>query len=95
MIIISGKLYVEKALRDKRVFDHQEMVRRARRHPGCLDLIIAADPIEEDRINDFEQWESEEVLADWRKVANPPRFTFDQERSNVQKHLVSRSAPPF
>jgi quinol monooxygenase YgiN len=80
MIIIAGKLYVSEDVRDQRVADHLDLVARARRQPGCLDLVIAADPLEGDRINNFEVWASEQHLADWRKIANPPKFTYDRER---------------
>ncbi len=95
MLIVSGKLYVDHRTRDELVAAHQEMVARARKQPGCLDLVIGADPLEPDRINLFEHWESEQHLADWRKIANPPELEFDRKRANVQKHQISSSAPPF
>src|SRR5260221_3186135 len=95
MIIIAGKPYVSEDVRDQCVADHLDLVARARRQPGCLDLVIAADPLEGDRINNFEVWASEQHLADWRKIANPPKFTYDRERSDVQKHEITRSGPPF
>lgn len=95
MLIIAGKLYVDAADRDQVVADNLEMVARARRQPGCLDLVIAADPTEADRINNFELWESERHLADWRAIANAPKLDFDRERSDVQKHQISGSGPPF
>lgn len=95
MIIISGKVYVNAKERDEWVAQHQEMVARARKQPGCLDLVIAADPLEKDRYNVYEAWESEEHLAEWRKIANPPNSRFDPERAEVQKHQISESGPPF
>lgn len=82
-------------VRDEWVAQHQEMVARARNQSGCLDLVIAADPLENDRYNVYEAWESEEQLAEWRKIANPPESRFDPERVEVQKHHVSESGPPF
>ncbi|ELZ04944.1 putative quinol monooxygenase [Natrialba asiatica] len=95
MIIISGKVYVDTKVRDEWVAQHQEMVARARKQPGCLDLVIAADPLEENRYNIYEAWESEEHLDEWRKVANPPESQFDPERVEVQKYQVSESGPPL
>lgn len=95
MIIISGRSYVDGEIRDEYVEQHQEMVARAREQPGCLDLVIAADPLEEDRYNIYEAWESEKHLDEWRKVANPPESQFDPERVEVQKHQISESGPPL
>jgi quinol monooxygenase YgiN len=95
MIIISGKVYVDKDKRDESVAQFTALMARARKHPGCLDLVVAADPLETDRINNYEAWESEEALEKWRKVADAPNLLFDEERSNVQKHQVSKSGPPF
>ncbi len=95
MIIISGKVYVDEPKRDEYVRECRDLIIRARKYPGCLDLVITADPLEADRINNYEAWESEEALEKWRKVADAPNLPFDKERSDVQKHRVSESAPPF
>jgi quinol monooxygenase YgiN len=95
MIIISGKIYVDEDKRDKYVAQFSDLMQRARKHPGCLDLVIAADPLEADRINNYEAWESEDDLEKWRTVANAPDLPFDKERSEVQKHQVSASGLPF
>ena len=95
MIIISGKIYVDKNKRDEYIAECTDLMARARKHPGCLGLVIAADPLETDRINNYEAWESEEALEKWRKVADAPSLAFDKERSDVQKHKVSESGPPF
>jgi len=34
----------------------------ARKTPGCLDFVVAADPIEEGRVNVDESWSSEAEL---------------------------------
>ncbi|MGI8874630.1 MAG: hypothetical protein ACR2KP_09930 [Egibacteraceae bacterium] len=36
-----------------------------------MELVIAADAIEADRVNLFEQWDSEQRLAAWQAVADP------------------------
>ena len=95
MIIISGKIYVDEDRREKYIAEFTDLMARARKHEGCIDLVIAADPLEGDRINNYEAWESEEALQKWRKVANAPSLPFDKERSNVQKHQISKSVSPF
>ena len=95
MLIVSGKVYVDRETRDEYVAAFQEMVARAREHPGCLDMVIAADPLEPDRVNMYERFETEQHLADWRKVAKGPKARFDRKRSDVQKHQISSSGSPF
>ena len=38
-------------------------LRQARTEPGCLDYVVAADPVEPGRVNVYERWESKEHLA--------------------------------
>jgi Antibiotic biosynthesis monooxygenase len=94
MLIIAGKVYVDPQERDKWVEAHYDVIKRARAAPGCLDLYVSADPVEADRVNIFELWESEERLAGWRAVADPP----PQPKilaGDVQKHRISSSGAPF
>ena len=43
----------------------------------------------------IEVWRSEAALEAWRKISNPPNTGIAIEGGNVEKHYVSRSAPPF
>ena len=94
MLIIAGSLYLHPEDRDKWVEAHLEIVQRARSRHGCIDLYLSADPVEADRVNMFEQWESEEHLEAWRAAADPPPKP-EILRANVQKHQISASGPPF
>lgn len=58
MIIVSGNIRTDPAERDDYVVGCRHVITLARQAPGCLDFHITADPIEPDRINIFEQWES-------------------------------------
>ena len=73
MIIIAGHTLTESGGRDAAVRAFGEMLERARKHDGCLDLAISADPLDADRINVFELWRDQESLDAWRKVAKGPR----------------------
>jgi quinol monooxygenase YgiN len=66
MIIVSGKLYVAAGRRDAFLARSLESIVAARRAPGCLDFVVAADPIEHDRVNVYEEWESESELESFR-----------------------------
>jgi quinol monooxygenase YgiN len=59
MVIVSGTIYVRPGKREAYLAASMEAVGAARSSPGCLDFVVAADPIEPDRINVYEQWESE------------------------------------
>lgn len=95
MVIVAGKIYVVPEDRDKHVASFKAMIQRARAFPGCLDFYIVADPIEEGRVNMFEQFESEEALAAWRAVSKPPKRVSKMLGAEVQKHQISSSGPPF
>lgn len=95
MLVIVGKMYVAPEERDKFVEGHVEVVKRAREYPGCRDLVISADPIEEGRVNMVEVFESEEALASWRRIAPGPSYQAEILGGDVQKHQISSSGPPF
>jgi len=95
MLIIAGKIYVDPGHRAEFVASHEDLMRRARAQPGCLDVTIAADPSEPGRVTMFEHWESEAHLAAWRAVADPPAPVTEFLGGDVQKHQISTSGPPF
>jgi quinol monooxygenase YgiN len=94
MLIIAGTLYVHPHERDRWVAAHDEITRAARSQPGCLDLYLWADPLEEGRINLFEQWESAAALRAWRAAANSPPKP-QPPGASIHKHHISSSLPPF
>ena len=66
MIIVAGPIYLDPAERAAYLDGCQEVVTAARGTDGCLDFHIAADPIEGDRINVFERWETVEAVERFR-----------------------------
>ena len=66
MIIVSGKIYVRPGARERFLASSLEAVARAGRSRGCRDFVVAADPIEPDRINVHQAWDSEEALLTFR-----------------------------
>jgi quinol monooxygenase YgiN len=73
MIIIAGYALTEAHERDAAVEAFANMVERARRYGGCLDLSICADSVDPERINLFECWRDQQSWNAWRKVAKPPK----------------------
>jgi quinol monooxygenase YgiN len=93
MIIVSGRIYVRPGARQGFLTSSAEAVAQARRAPGCRDFVVAADPIEPDRVNVYEEWESEEALLAFR--GNGPRHDLSSVilRADVSRHLVSSTGP--
>lgn len=95
MLIIAGHLTVDAAQRDAFVAAHRDLVRRARQAPGCLDLAITADPLDPERVNNFERWASREQLDAWRKVAAAPDTGIAITSDHVMEYDVADARPVF
>ncbi|MFG3256540.1 putative quinol monooxygenase [Streptomyces sp. NPDC048172] len=94
-VIVAGAVHVAPEERDRVVEGHQEIVARAREHPGCLDVSISADPLDPGRVNIYEYWDSAETLEAWRAVAPVPTVRAELTGNEVLKHEVARTGPPF
>jgi quinol monooxygenase YgiN len=66
MIIVSGRIYVEVENRDLFIKKSLIAVEAARQNKGCRDFVVAADPLEKNRVNIYEEWESEDELNEFR-----------------------------
>ncbi len=95
MFIIAGYLEVDASRRDEFVAAHQDLLRRGRAAPGCLDLAISADPLNPRRVNNFERWESREHLDAWRKVAAAPDTGISIIGGYMMEYRVVDERPPF
>jgi quinol monooxygenase YgiN len=71
MLIIAGELRVDPADRDRYLEVTGFVAPQARATAGCLDFVQAADPVDADRINVYERWESDEALLAFRSQAGP------------------------
>ena len=71
-VIVAGWYTVDPKRRDEVVENFKDLVLRARSAPGCLDFAITADPVDSNRINNFEFWQSAKDLNWWRAVSYPP-----------------------
>ncbi|WP_024803210.1 putative quinol monooxygenase [Nocardia sp. BMG51109] len=95
MLIIAGYVTVAADRRDAFVAAHQDLVRRARAAEGCFDVAITADPLNPERVNNFERWESREHLDAWRAVADAPDTGIAMETVDVWMYTVTDIRPPF
>jgi quinol monooxygenase YgiN len=66
MVIVAGYIVVEPLRRDGYLAECRDVVRQARRTPGCLDYAISADLLEPGRIDIFERWQSQAALDAFR-----------------------------
>jgi quinol monooxygenase YgiN len=66
VVIVAGHVVVDPTARDDYLSGCVEVVRQARRAPGCLDFAISADVIEPGRINVYERWESQAAVEAFR-----------------------------
>ncbi len=94
-VIVAGWYTIDPKRRDEVVENFKALLLRARSAPGRLDFAITADPVDSNRINIFEFWQSEKDLNSWRAVANPPKEITPMLRMEVQKHVIQQSMPPF
>ncbi|HEY4396695.1 MAG TPA: antibiotic biosynthesis monooxygenase family protein [Acidimicrobiia bacterium] len=93
MVIVSGTISVRPGQREAFVSASLPAVAAARRAPGCLDFVVAADPIEPDRVNVYERWESEDQLEAFRGDGPGNELTSDIVKADVSRHHVSSSGP--
>lgn len=70
-VVVVGHLRTTEEERDAYVADCREVVRLARAAPGCLDFVVAADPLEPDRVAIVERWASRAALGDFRGSGPP------------------------
>ena len=93
MLIVSGRIYVHPGAREKFLASSAEAVVQARAYPGCRDFVVAADPIEPDRVNVYEEWESEQALLAFRGAGPDSGLSSSIVRAEVARHVVSSSGP--
>jgi quinol monooxygenase YgiN len=66
VVIVAGHVVVDPEERDGYLAGCVEVVRQARRAPGCLDFSLSADLLEPGRVNIFERWASVAAVQAFR-----------------------------
>jgi quinol monooxygenase YgiN len=66
MIVVAGHLRVATADRDRFLARSCEAIQLARTTPGCHDFVVAADPLDAERINVYERWTNRAVMHAFR-----------------------------
>ena len=94
MIIVAGWIQVDRVDRDRYVADCVAVVQQARTAPGCLDFTIAADPVESDRVNVYERWESDTHLERFRGSGPDAGQTAQIRDAQVRQYRISATEDP-
>jgi quinol monooxygenase YgiN len=93
MLIVSGRLYLKAGAMSEFLTSSKEATALARKAPGCRDFVVSPDPIEPDRINVYEEWESEKALLDFRGSGPSSDMRSVILRGEVLRHVVSSTGP--
>lgn len=91
MIIVSGRIFVEPGERDRFLASSRAAIVQARTTPGCRDFVVAADPVEADRVNVYEEWDSEAQMLAFRDAGPGDDLVSLIERAHVARHEVVSS----
>ncbi len=94
VLIIAGSLILDPANRERFLASNADTVGQARRAPGCLDFVQAADPLEAGRINIFECWDSEEHLLAFRGEGQPDADSPPILSATVKRYIISAVEEP-
>lgn len=93
MIIVSGRIFVRSGERDRFLAASKLAIDQARVSPGCKDFIVAADPIEPNRVNVYEEWDTEAELLAFRGSGPDDGLYSLIERAQVARHIIASSGP--
>jgi quinol monooxygenase YgiN len=94
VLIVAGTGHVDPDHREELLKSLVTSLRQVRSTPGCLDYVVAADPIEPDRVNIYERWESEAHLnAHLAGVAQNAPPMPNVRSVEIQRYEISRSGP--
>ncbi len=88
---MAGHLFVDPAARDEYLRGCIDVMVLARRTGGCEDFSLTADPIDDRRINIFEQWDSVESVEAFRGSGQSDEQTAAILDAEVHQHVVSSS----
>ena len=95
MLIIAGHVDVQPDQRDDYLAAFADLVRRARRAPGCLDVAVTADVLDPGRIYVYERWESWTHLSAWREVASAPDVDIEVTDADIAMWDAEGQRSPF
>ncbi len=93
MIIVSGRIILNSGQRDAFIQASTPAMRLARTASGCRAFVVAADPLEADVANVYEEWESEADLLAFRSAGPSSDMRAMISSVHVRRHDVASSGP--
>ena len=93
MIIVSGWLQLHPGRREAFLALSHAAIVAARTAPGCHAFVVAADPIEPDRANVYEEWSDEAALLAFRQDGPSADMSAMIAGAEVRRHVVAKSGP--
>lgn len=93
MIIVSGWLQVEPEKGHAYLDACRPVIEAARQAPGCLAFNLSIDPIEPDRINIFEQWQTEGDVESFRQGGPDADLQTVIVDASVHQHEIASTTP--
>ncbi len=97
MIIIAGHLRVAATERDQYLTAVADVATQARESHGCHDFVQSADPIDPERINIYERWETDEDVMSFRTSGSDEDETYELPAiigADVAKYRISSVESP-
>lgn len=88
MIIVSGRIFVKSGARDQFPTASAKPMAAARIAPGCIDFVVAPDPIDAERVNIYEEWEAESQLQQFREGGPSDDLSALIARAEVKQRVV-------
>jgi quinol monooxygenase YgiN len=93
LIIVAGWLRVAPAERVAYLEGCREVIEVARASDGCVDFHLSPDPLEADRINVYEQWESVNAVETFRGSGPSSEQQAAILDASVTQYRVTESVP--
>jgi quinol monooxygenase YgiN len=91
VIIVSGHMRVAPGRRGALLAYSRDAMIKARVASGCRAFVVAADPIEPDRVNVYEEWDTESELAHFRGEGPTQEVAGDIVHAEVSRHQIVSS----
>ncbi|MFN8028368.1 MAG: putative quinol monooxygenase [Acidimicrobiia bacterium] len=102
MIIICGTFDVDPAQRDEFLKLRSPGLAATREEPGCLDYVMAADPVRDNVVYLLERWEDEAAFGQHMEVITAKRAEAPVDPTagmirgmEVLRHDIEKSGPLF
>ena len=94
MIIVAGRLYVDPASRAEYLDSCIDVMKDARKAPGCDAFFLSPDPLEPDRVNVYERWTSDADLERFRGDGPDDEQASQIRSADVKKYRISSTEDP-